>query len=158
MNSNFNKNFGWQSNYYPQIKSILMENLGKIVNINIADQEQDMKRATDFVITMTGGDVAVRIRRDGYYKFHDFTIRSSKPSGHKTELQKIIDGYGDFYLYCWTVGDDIKKWVLINLEKLRISGILNKPRREIQNTDGSSNFIAIGLDELGDSIIAERDE
>ena len=158
MSDNFSKNFGWQSSYYPQIKSILIENLGKIVNINIADQEQDMKRATDFVITMTGGNVAVRIRRDGYYKFHDFTLRSSKSSGYKTELQKIIEGYGDFYLYCWTVGDDIKKWILVNLEKLRASGVLNNPRKEIANIDGESCFVAISLEEISDSIIAERND
>ena len=157
MSNNFNNNFGWQSSFYPQIKSILLGNLGKIVNINIADPEQDMKQATDFVITMTGGSVAVRIRRNGYYRFHDFTIRSSKPNGYKTELQKIKEGYGDFYLYCWTVGDDIKKWILVNLDRLRKSGILEKDRKEIPNIDGSSSFIAISIEELGDSIISQND-
>ena len=45
-----------------QIVDILKQNAMHMIDVRIAEPEEDTKRATDFVITVAGGDVAVRIR------------------------------------------------------------------------------------------------
>lgn len=68
------------------------------------DITQDLKQGTDFsVFTVTPFRVAVRLRRfDQYIKpgyKDEFTIRYSRPSGVKTEYQKINEGLVDYILY-----------------------------------------------------------
>lgn len=66
------------------------------------DTEEDQKRATDFLtFTVNPFRVAVRLRRYKYFKDYSkqFTIRYSRPSGVKTELAKILEGFADYLLY-----------------------------------------------------------
>jgi hypothetical protein len=150
----FNDNWNFQAGYYSQIKEIIKENASKFIKIDVADYESDVKRATDFVVKVTGGDVAVRIRRANQ-KYRDLTIRSYN-NGHKTELQKIKDGYGQFYLYCWTNdNDEICEWILVDLESLRNSGILEN-RSEISNKDGRTKFIAVPIKDLTNCLVAGK--
>jgi hypothetical protein len=146
--STFAIDFDWQKKYYKDIARILRMNAPKIIKIAIADDETDMKEATDFVVTLKGGRVAVRIRKDVGGRYHDLTIRSRRRSGAKTELQKIKEGYADFYLYIWTGNENITDWWLVDVECLRSSGLLDAPRREIWNKDGGSAFIAFVANEL----------
>lgn len=138
----------WSDRFLNEVKQILQENAVHIVKVEIADDFADQARATDVVVTVTGGNVAVRVRRDST-RFRDLTIRSRRGSGAKTELRKIRDGFGDWYLYGWVNGtNEITEWILVNLDCLRESGILNKKRKEISNADGMSWFVAIPLNEL----------
>ncbi len=151
----FKQNFAWQAGYYSQIQKIIRENAGAFVTVDVASPEADMKHATDFVVRVTGGDVAVRVRRPKY-KYRDLTIRSYN-GGYKTELDKIRDGFARFYLYCWTCdSDEIAEWVLVDVDKLRASGLLDN-RKETPNADGRTKFIAIQLPELRakDCVVAE---
>ena len=148
MTGTFAGDFDWQKKYYPQIERILKMNASKIIKVAVADDETDMKKATDFVVTLKGGRVAVRIRKDVGDRFHDLTIRSKRRSGAETELQKIEKGYVDFYLYIWTNKESVVDWWLVDINRLRTSGLLNTPRRETWNHDGGSAFIAFVYTEL----------
>lgn len=146
--STFANDFDWQKKYYSQIARILKMNASKIVKVAIADEQADTKEATDFVVTLKGGSIAVRIRKDVGSKYHDLTIRSKRRSGAETELQKIKKGYVDFYLYIWTNNESITDWWLVDVNCLHSSGLLDTPRREIWNRDGGSAFIAFVASEL----------
>ena len=88
----FDKNWDWQLNLMDDIKEILRKQAMYIVDIQIANEEDDMKYSTDLKIKITAGDVAVRIRRDT--SFRDFTIRA-KNGNSKTEIHKLREGYCD---------------------------------------------------------------
>jgi hypothetical protein len=118
-----------------------MDNASKLLKVEVANSEQDMKQATDFVMNVRGGKVAVRIRRDVASSYRDLTIRSRRPNGTETELQKIKNGFADFYLYLWTMNDEIIDWWLVDIGKMRTTGLFDKPKPERLNKDKSSAFI-----------------
>ena len=110
----------------------------RLIIIDEASIEDDKHHATDFVAHIKGGDVAVRIRRPDCL-FRDWTIRSKIIYG-KTELAKLQDGFGDWYLYCWTnQKGNINEWMFIDLNLVRISGLLDKMalQFDIPNNDGT---------------------
>lgn len=85
--------------------------------------------------------VAVRVRR-WTCPYRDFTIRDALPSGHITELQKLIEGHcADVYLYCWEhnlyPGLAFKDWMLIDIPRLRASGLLQETHPGDYNPDGT---------------------
>lgn len=142
----FAENWKFQAGYYSQIKGIIEANAQQFISIEVASPEADMKQATDFVVRVVGGDIAVRIRRADV-PYRDLTVRSYN-NGNKTEIHKLREGYGRFYLYGWTNAQNaISEWALIDLDKVRACGVLEN-RREISNKDGRTRFIAITLAEL----------
>lgn len=154
----FQTNFDWQQCYLPQVSKILRLHAGYFVDFVISNEEQDTRQATDMVLTVSGaGTFAVRIRRpDCVYR--DFTIRSQSRGGGKTELEKLREGWGNWYLYAWCdQRDQLSEWVLVDLHCLRESGLLERKRREQPNGDGTF-FIAIPVPELrtAESVIAEH--
>lgn len=140
------KNREWANRYNEGIKEILKENLMHVISINIAPDAKDMKCATDLIISVNGGDVATRIRR-AKYSFRDFTVRSISKHNLKTELNKLREGFANWYLYLWTTDTSIDEWVLIDLNLVRKSGLLNDGRKSTINKD-KTGFIAIKLWEL----------
>ncbi|MDP2364517.1 MAG: hypothetical protein Q8M94_12210 [Ignavibacteria bacterium] len=145
--------------YLPQITAILKDNAKHIVSIIIAPYEDDTLRATDYIIKVESGTVAVRLRRDSYYrKYRDWTIRSRRASGMETELIKLKKGFASWYLYGWTVQEDITAWMLIDLAKVRSKTILDMKWNEKDNHDGT-HFIYIPAKFLKeqDCIIASND-
>lgn len=120
-------------------------------------EEEDQERNTDLWILrlrrkFTDCRVAVRIRRfeqfmkPGYG--NEFTIRSSRPSGAKTELQKMLDGWAQYFFYGFANkhATNFQKYTLADLhwitcwikhyqvEHSELPGI------EMPNPDGSSKF------------------
>jgi CRISPR/Cas system CSM-associated protein Csm4 (group 5 of RAMP superfamily) len=137
----FRKNWNFQVGYYSQIKDLIKQNAMYFISIEVADKETDSKKATDFVVRVVGGDIAVRIRRASQ-KHRDLTIRSYN-NGYRTELQKIKEGFGRFYLYCWeNEKNELAEWMLVDLNLLRTSGALEN-RHEFINEDRITRFIAI---------------
>jgi len=72
----------------------------------IQDRIEDIENGTDFLLLkMTPFKVGVRLRRYYYYEYkngiyrNEFTIRWDRPSGVKTEIDKIRDGLVDYILY-----------------------------------------------------------
>jgi len=132
---------------WPEIKSILQDVAGDIVEIKIADEQQDQRESTDYEIILVGGRVAARVRKWAYFKkYGDFTLRCSRPSGRETEYAKIMKGWGDWYLYGWRRNNHFGHWVLIDLEKFRNCHLL--PHGKKSNYNGSSNFHYWPLDTL----------
>lgn len=144
----FEQDFEWQMKFYPYVQQVLVLNSMNLIDIAIADEQKDMKQATDFIVNIKGGTVAVRIRRNVGNEYRDLTIRSRRPNGRETELQKLQSGFADYYLYLWTKDDDVIDWWLVDINKIRSSGLLDGQRQEIWNKDGSSAFIAIKSLEL----------
>lgn len=119
-------------------------------------KKEDVSKATDYVSPQI--NIAARIRRikPEYLNYmNEFTIRSSRPGGIKTEIDKILDGHGDwlFYAYAFVakVDSDAKLpiWSLINLEKFRFyfkKGEIDYQKRF--NKDGSSGFYVFNLEQL----------
>lgn len=151
----FEENWSFQLGYYRIVETILKDNARYFINVSVANQELDTKQATDFVIKLEGGDIAVRIRRDDC-KYRDLTIRSIN-HGYKTEIDKIREGFGKYYLYCWTDSTgEVSEWILVDLDKVRNLNLMDN-RRDIPNGDGTY-FIAISKKELNnnDCLLASK--
>ena len=151
MKSDVKLDWTWADGHMEAIVNVLRHNAMHLLSVRVATDEQDLKKATDLVIRVDGGDIAVRIRRPNYRgRFRDLTIRSWRASGFKTELEKIKDGFGDWYLYAWSDGQGgLDDWLLVDLHNLRKSGLLDN-RRVIKNRSdkGLTGFIAIKDSEL----------
>lgn len=143
----------WADRHLPEVERIIRSIAGDIITIEVAPDDADQKRATDYVVTVQSGYIACRIRRwQNWIKHHDVTLRCRRPSGVETELSKIRAGYGRWYLYAWsTIDSKFGAWVFIDLDVLRHSGLLEQRRREIANPDGSSWFHGYSLDDLDDA-------
>jgi len=119
-----------------------------LLRIQIAPMADDLKRATDLVVTVEGGDIAVRIRRPSC-SYRDLTIRAWRRSGAKTEIDKIRKGFARWYLYAWSDGHyNLADWILVDLDNLRQSGLLNDERPIIYNPDRRTGFKAYTVKEL----------
>ena len=142
----------WADKYTPEITQVMREVAGQIIEVRVATEREDQERATDYVITVSSGDIGCRVREQFYWiKYGDVTFRCSRPSEHSTETEKIKAGCGHWYLYAWTERFDPGKfcaWVFLDLDKLRKHKLLDQPRESIANIDGSSDFISISLAEL----------
>lgn len=149
MQANVRKDWTWADGYLPEIRRILADNALSLVNIQIASEEQDLKKATDMVLTISGrGAIAVRVRRPKWH-YRDLTLRAWRRSGVRTELEKISAGSGDFYLYCWAsvTGMTIPEWMLVDLHMLRASGLLQQAAMT-RNTDGETGFAHIAFKDM----------
>jgi hypothetical protein len=154
--NNFDENWKFQQGHYCDIERIITENAMSFISVRIAENIEDLKQATDFVVEVIGGEVAVRIRR-AHQHYRDLTIRAVN-RGWKTELDKIKDGFARFYLYCWTdFTGSITEYILVDCDAMRACGILGN-RRVIMNRDGKTGFIAIPIGELsaGGCLVAHR--
>lgn len=143
--NDFKTDWDFQTGYYKAIENIIKSNAKYFVYVRVANPEQDMKQATDFIVVIEGGEIAVRIRRDNC-RFRDLTIRSKRLES-KTEIDKIKEGWARYYLYCWTdINKNISEWIFVDLNKIRELNLLDN-RDNIPNGDGTY-FIAIPFDEL----------
>lgn len=158
----FRDDFDWQRRLIPQVKQVLAQYL-----IVEAPFEEDAEHNTDLTIVLKveAVRIACRIRSFEFVKRFpdDFTIRTVRHSGNKTELAKVIEGWGDFNFYAFAneQKDDIVAWTLGDLKVFRLwynrqlyEG--NHPGFRGKNTDGSSDFIAFNVNELPDEFVVAR--
>jgi hypothetical protein len=139
-----------------------------------APAEEDMRRNTDLVLLQDGRRIACRVRshrylydktRNGIPYYDQFTIRSSLASGNKTELLKIIEGWGDgnFYgfsnkqengLDAWVFGrlNVFRRWMFEELVKNK--GVI--PAAEVPNLDGRESFMPFNISDLPDDFVKAR--
>lgn len=146
MSDEFDANFAWQKKYEPCVRYTV----GPLL-LKPAPMELDLKEATDMMVFVARDmRIACRIRRAKYLKPYgwQFTIRSRMPSGHKTELQKLTEGWGDWMFYGFAADDNVPmlaRWFVIDLHHWRAHMIRNTQRKnggplvitEKQNGDGS---------------------
>jgi len=163
LNNGWKENKRWSDKFLPLIKRILGEIL-----IGEPPVMDDQERNTDLmVLKLDAVRIACRIRKHEYLeKYGDqFTIRATLPSGTKTELTKIIEGWGDYFFYGFSNEDEtrLERWILGDLKAFRIwfvRGIKNNkgicPGISLNNNDNSSRFLAFEYKDIPNFVIAKQ--
>lgn len=147
----------WSDRFIPSIKNIVGPRLLEPSSI-----EQDCREATDLLVLKARDmRIAARMRRPGYataYPF-DFTLRSFRQSGAKTEFRKIYwEGWGDWFFYGHAPydGEDIARWWIIDLQEWRLQTWHSQYRAgkpdPRDNGDGTY-FVAFDLRKFNPSIL-----
>jgi hypothetical protein len=151
--------------FMPHIKMIL----GKLF-ICEAPVKEDQEQATDLMVfTVTPFTVGCRMRDTdkGYLKKYPFdvTFRRARPSGMKSEIDKIAEGWGDFYFYgfgSFSTGK-IEAYSVLDLKAFRsqmIKAALGQsPMFDHQlrnNADNSSDFLAVDVRTLSPECFKHR--
>lgn len=153
----------WADQFTPHIKAILGQ-----VFIEEATVEADRTENTDLVLVMAGKRVAVRIRdlaeRAAYNRRNEWTVRLRRPSETPTELAKLMDGFGDYFLYGW--GDPavhrVVAWTVFDLAKVRswlfayVMAHHALPGKQQDTKDGSARFLALCIDAMPPRCIVHR--
>jgi hypothetical protein len=140
----------WSDRFLPQIKGILGLHL-----IGEPPAEEDAERNTDLmVLRMDAVRIGCRVRKHHYLAQYgnEFTIRAGRPSGVKTELTKIIEGWGDYFFYGFSNEPEtrLEFWALADMRVFRRHYALMLARSmpgvapgvSKQNRDNSSSFAA----------------
>jgi len=116
------------------------------MDIETAPVRRDMEEATDLVLSISGGDIAVRIRRRKYWqpdKFApDLSIRAIN-RGFKTEIHKLREGFGKWYFYGFSKDDqgELLIWWLLDIDKMRDCNIFEDGRYPTYpNGDGTEGM------------------
>lgn len=157
MKAPWEKDKRWSDRFIPQIKHILGPFVIREPNI-----EEDQLRNTDLISLVAHPTrISCRIQRHKFIRFSDgFTIRYSRPSGVDTELQKIMQGHGDwfFYGFCNDIEDRVILWTLVDLEVFREKYSIEGDRiGEIKrNYDGSSRFIIFKYQDFPQHFVIAR--
>lgn len=117
----YRKNREWADRFIPQIKRIVGPYL-----LDTTPNDIDVTQAADLMIfTARDMRIAARVRRPGYSSgfLYEFTIRAQLDNGVKTELQKIVDGWGDWFFYGHAdiAEEFIEYWWLVDLHAFRAS-------------------------------------
>jgi len=144
----------WSDIFLPEIKRILGEHL-----ISEPPIEEDQERNTDLmVLKLDAVRIGCRVRRHKHLHRYggEFTIRAGRPSGAKTELTKIVEGWGQYFFYGFSNKKEtcLEKWTLIDLNAFRLmlmrymSANGGKiPGLPQNNQDDSSDFLAFQITE-----------
>lgn len=149
--------------FLPAIKHAICETL-----IVEAPSDDDAERNTDLIVLrMNTQRIACRVREPGYFATYgnEITIREGRPSGAKTELTKIVEGWGDLMFYGHAVDDGpaLRSWVLCDLRVFRLwfmrqlatnTGTI--PGIQQHNRDGSSTFRAYDLLTMPHEFVVSR--
>ena len=113
------------------------------VRVIKSSQTEDQEKAFDMKFA-SDGSIAIRSRRIAFNKYKDITLRSQSPHDHKTEVDKLKEGFGQVYIYGWEYGKD---WIFFDIEGLRKYKLLEIQRKQFKNEDGHK-FISIKVHEL----------
>jgi hypothetical protein len=115
------------------------------------------------VLNLQAYRIGVRIRSFYYLSRYgpEFTIRSARPNGTPTELQKILAGWGDYFFYGFLnkTGKTLERWFLGDLSVFRrwyanqVSDGNTSPGDQIPNEDGSSHFCVFGISQIGPEFV-----
>ena len=138
----------WSDRFIPTIKGIVGPHLLVESTIHV-----DQTQACDLIVLRARDMmIAARVRRPGYADRYplEFTIRSVRDTGAKTELQKLTDGFGDWMFYAHAADDTsafLARWMLLDLNAWR--GHLIRDRNAVQpeqksNGDGT-HFVAFNV-------------
>lgn len=126
----------WSDRFIPAMRQIIGPFLLEQSSFDV-----DTKQATDLVVLRARDHmIAARVRRHGYadrYPF-EFTIRSHRDSGAKTELEKLVDGWGDwmFYAHSDAAATGFTRWWLIDLHAWRAALIRDSAYRSSGRNSG----------------------
>jgi len=114
-----------ENQFKPYIFYVLRKNktaLRKMfsMNLKLSSEKEDTKYSFDMIFE-SKLQISVRIRNNNYLNFRDFTIRTHSWNGGKTEIDKLIIGYGQIYFYAWMTSDkqNIEHYILVDIDKIR---------------------------------------
>jgi len=149
---------GWSDQFIPEIKMIIG------CCLIVEDKEEDMKRNGDLVMLKVNPvRVSCRVRRDRYCKkpyLNEFTMRGDRLSGTKSELTKVLEGWGDYNFYGFSSYDEshLQYWTLMNLgifrEYVDKYGI-ERLGKQLKNVEGSS-FWVFSMNNFPDNFVIAR--
>lgn len=148
----------WSDQFIPTIRQIVGPHL-----LVPSPFEVDAREAADLIVLRARDmTIAARVRRSSYAdKYpYEFTIRSKRDSGAKTEMAKLLEGWGDWMLYGHAAErGHLSRWWLIDLhqwrERLLRAGYAHSWRKfaiEKSNGDGT-HFFAFDLRAFSPSIL-----
>ena len=143
----------WSDAFIPAIKNIV----GPLL-LEESSFEVDTQQAADLIVlNAKDKTIACRVRRCGYEDKYgnEFTIRAKRDSGAKTELEKIVDGFGDwmFYGHAHPDGMNISRWMVVNLAALRAALIRKKAFPIKQSNNDGTHFVAFDVRALPDQCL-----
>jgi hypothetical protein len=153
----------WSDRFLPEIKGIIGTHL-----IAEPPYEEDAERNTDLmVLRLDAIRIGCRIRKFKFASSYpdEFTIRTSRPSGAKTELGKIVEGWGDYFFYGFSDEreSELCSWALCDLKVFRSwfsRELTNKkgemPGKQRTNHDGSSSFAVFNIKDLPQGFVVAR--
>jgi len=160
---NWTEDKKWSDKFLPEIKRYL----GECLISEPENIKEDAFHNTDLtILELKPYRIACRIRKECYREQYgdEFTIRTYRQSGAKTELTKIIEGWGDYIFYGFA-GENLTEWFIGDLKAFRLWFnsflVINKgvlPGKRKSNPDGSSDFIAFKKSEIPNFIIAESSQ
>ncbi len=143
----------WSDIFIPAVKQIV----GPLL-LEVSSFDVDTKQAADMIVLNARDKaIAVRVRRPGYadrYPF-EFTIRAERDSGTKTELEKIVDGFGDWMFYGHAQEDsvNINRWMVIDLHAWRAVLIRKQAPCKKQNNGDGTHFVAFDVRDLPKNLL-----
>ena len=108
--------------------------------------------------------IACRVRRPGYAERYpnEFTVRSKLDNGHKTELAKLIEGWGDWMFYGHAKDTGVGSWMLIDLHLWRrallVAGFKEGWSRlaERRSNGDGTHFVAFDINKMPFDILVAR--
>lgn len=160
----------WSDQYLPDIKSILGRALKVDSNFVVeATPEEDMRHNTDMIVLADcGARISCRVRQCKQWSIknykNEFTMRCSTPAGGRTEIEKVLNGWGDYFLYGFAAesGPQLFAYFVGDLAIFRMwhsayLGSCGMPPGlpERPNVDGS-RFRTYRIDELPKEFVIER--
>ena len=125
----------------------------------VHDIKMDETEGTDFLMFRANPfKIAVRLRRyNAFLRYrNEFTIRYSRPSRVKTELQKIMEGLVD-YLFYGFIDEQEKNIIQYFIGDLRVFRNINiQPKAILSNNPRDSDLAIYGLEQFPSSFIIKR--
>jgi hypothetical protein len=159
--------YDWQRQFTPRMGELI----GKQLVIE-APEEEDRRHNTDMLTLRTsdGRRISCRVRRAEQHRWFadEFTIRSYRPSGQPVELDKTLQGWGDWLFYAFAVheGFEFRAWLIGDLNifrdwhagRTRIDGSKwwHTPGVRRWNHDDSSVLTAYGIESLPSRFVVAR--
>lgn len=145
----------WSDQFIPTLRAIIGPHL-----LEPSSVEVDTKQAADLVVLHARNlTIACRVRRHGYADRypHEFTIRSHRDSGARTELEKLTDGWGDwmFYGHAAAQSPQIERWWLLDLSAWRAALIRDRKAVEpVKQSNGDgTHFVAFDVRKFGPALV-----
>ena len=163
MTEHWQESKAWSDRFIPHAQQLL-----GLTCIGVAAIDQDRKENTDLMFEVGWQRIAVRIRRLeqrlAFNRRNEITLRFDRRSGAETELAKLMNGWGDCFLYGW--GDEasgqIRAYTLLDLHQLRgwlfqyLLTYQRLPSPVMPDRDGSASFLPLCLDCMPGEILRRR--
>ena len=129
-----------------------------LVLFTAANNDEDINRNTDLMLRQPGGHrISHRMRSSEYFERYpmDFLIRCHRSMTNRTEIHKLMAGWGDYLFFCFANEDNTNflQWFVGDLNILReyiFRYILTRPANDwpgqrVANKDDGTEARAISI-------------